>query len=128
MRKFNFLTAISLAVVSVLAVVADYFNVFAVPTFWVNVALSVIVGIFAFLQVWYYSVFEDHNSLMFWLGHSAIIGMIIVGVLFASGSNAIQENLTVSMVTGLAPNLFPVMGAAFGFYGRVVFKKEPLLI
>lgn len=128
MTKFNFLTAISLAVVSMLAVVANYFNVFAVPTLWVNVTLSVIVSIFAFLQVWYYSEFEDQNPLRFWLGYSTIIGMIIIGVLFASGSNAIQENLGVSMLTGLTPGLFPIMGVVFGNYGRVVFEKETSLI
>lgn len=125
MRKFNLFVGIALAILSVLTILANYFNVIPVIITGTTVALSALCGLIAMLQVYYWVEYlEDYNPGRFWSIYSAIGGVICIVVLNAMGFHLVTEKFGASALYGLTGTLFPIIGLFIGDIGRVLFRSE----
>ena len=128
MKKINKKLAIAFAIVCVISCVANYFQVLATPVTKISFGLSIVIAFLAMMQVYNYQNWAwDHNPGTFWFGYSAISGAILVVIFHATGLNLIDQQLSLSLFTGLTPMLIPVAGAFLGDCGRV-FKAESSII
>ena len=128
MEKINKKLGTPLIIMSLVCVVANYFNVLAMLAFAVNLVVGCLVGVVAMMEVYHYQVCQGHEPGWFWLVFSAIFGVILVATFYATGANLMNEHLSLSLMTGLSPALLPVIGVFFGDIGRILFKSEASVI
>ena len=129
MKKFNKTLGIILAILSIISFVANYFNVMDLPVTVVCFAFSVFVGFVAMMQVYHYQEWAtDCNPGMFWFVYSATSGILLIGLVYATGFELIENQLAISIMTGFSPTLVPVIGIFVGDLGRIIIKSEPSVI
>ena len=128
MEKINKKLGIALAIVSVISCVANYFNVLILPAIVASFAFSAFVGFVAMMQVYHYEDWNSDNPGLFWFVYSAISGVVLIFVFYMVGFGLIEDNLAISILTGLSPTLAPIMGVFLGDCGRIIIKAQPSVI
>ena len=118
---------ITLAIVSILSCVANYFNVFANPVLGINFVLGGFVMALAMMETYHYRKYDTHNPSWFWFIFSAVIGVILIATLCATSLKLIDNHLGLSIM-GLSSGLLPCLGVFFGNIGRLIFKGESSVI
>lgn len=128
MKKFNKKIGASLIIMSILSIVANYFDVLSTATTVISVILSAFVGFIVMMQTYHYQEHQEHNPAKFWFIFSVISGIVLVCMFYAVGLKLISNQIAQSLATGLFPLLIPAIGIFLGDVGRVVLKDEPSVI
>lgn len=124
MKNFNWIFGVVLAIVSILTIMANYFNVVTLFVTIVDAMLSVSFGFIAMLQVYHYQSLQNHNPGKFWLIYSTCGGVVLIGVCYASIFNLVSKRFAVSTMIGLTSILIPIFGVLIGDIARVLTKSE----
>lgn len=121
MKRFNKVSAIVLAVVSLLTCVAMYLNMFVMPIAIVSAIVSISITFVAMMQTVYDREWYDYNPSTFWFVYSTISAAILVIGFYLHGFGIIQ--LT-SATFGLGFMLTPVLGVFIGdIYRRIILDE-----
>ena len=123
MKKVNVKFGVALAIMSLLTMVAFYFEVLSAVMLTISICLSAFISFIAMMNVYHYNGY-GYNTGKFWFAYSAVGGVIIVALIYASGMHLISDHLTLPLIMGLFPVLIPVIGIFLGDCGRVLFKAE----
>ena len=123
MEKVNVKFGVALAIMSLLTVVAFYFELATNLVFTISMGLSLFIAFAAMMGTYHYCGY-GYSTGRFWLWYSAVGGVIIVALIYASGMHLISDHLALPLIMGLFPVLIPVIGIFLGDCGRVLFKAE----
>ena len=129
MKNFNKMLGIILAILSLISCAANYFYAMDLPVTVVCFGFSVFVGFVAMMQVYHYQEWStDCNPGIFWFLYSATSGILLIGLVYVTGFQLIENHLATSILTGFSPTLVPVIGIFVGDLGRIIIKSEPSVI
>ena len=128
MKKVDKNLGISLAIVSILSCVANYYEILAIPALVISFILGVLAMTLAMMEAYHYQEYYNQNSSWFWLLYSVAFGIILTANFYATNLGLINEQLRSSIRIGLYPMILPVIGIFFGDIGRILFKGEPSVI
>ena len=127
MKKVNVKFGVALAIMSLLTVIAFYFEVATNLMFTISMGLSVFIAFAAMMGTYHYCGY-GYSTGRFWFWYSSGGGGIIVASIYALGMHLLSEHLANSLLMGLFPSIIPVIGVFLGDCGRVIFKAEPSAI
>ena len=128
MKKIDKILGITLAIVSILSCVANYFGMLATPLLVAGFVMGVFVSAIAMVETYHYQEYDNQNSSWFWFIFSAAFGVILVMNFYATGIGIANERLGLAIMMGLWPTIMPILGVFFGDIGRILFKGEPSVI
>lgn len=119
---------IALAIMSILTMIATYSDILATPVIAVNIILGALISLLIMLKVYHYRGFGEENSGRFWFAYSAVCGVVMIAVIYATGTHLISNHLSLSLISGLFPTILPIIGIFFSNIGRILIKNEPSVI
>ena len=122
MKKFNKVSAIVLAVVSLLTCVAMHLNVLVMPMVIVSAVVSITVAFAAMLQTVHYREWHEYNPSKFWFVYSAICSAILVISFYFNGFGIIKQFPTAEF--GFGFTTVPVFGVFIGEAYRAIILNE----
>ena len=122
MKKFNKVSAIVLAVVSLLTCVAMHLNVLVMPMVIVSAVVSITVAFVAMMQTVYYREWHEYNPSKFWFVYSAISATILVVGFYLYGFGILIK--ISSAAIGLGFMLIPMLGVFLGDVWRTIVLNE----
>ena len=126
MEKINKIFGFVLIIIGILSILANYYNVYPTIAVVVSMSFGGVLCIVSILQTYHYH--HDHNPGLWWFVFSAIDALILVAAFYAYGLEMMSEKLAISIMTGLAPLMLPVIGTFIGDVGRIIIKSEPSAI
>lgn len=126
MKKFNKWAGIILMIFSILSCVAIYFETIATPTLLITLGTSICISFVAMIQTYHYQPYQEYNPGKFWFIFMVVNGIILVAILYATGLNVIDEDLSHSLLTGLSPTVIPAIGVFLGDTWRIIKGKTSI--
>jgi len=123
MKKINVIFAGALTAMSLLTIGAFYFQVLPMIVLTITYCFSAFIAFAVMMSVYHYNGY-DVNIGQYWLAYSAMGGVIIIALLYATGMHFINAHLAESIIVGMSPTTVPVIGLFLGDCGRIIVKDE----
>lgn len=127
MEKISLKFGIALEILGILSYLGNYYDVLAGPAIVMSISLSVFLGYVAMMQTFHSGDISFSNPGLFWLTYSSINGVVLICAIYATGMHLIGEQLSVSLIYGLAPTLVPSIGVFLGDCGRILIGKQSVI-
>ena len=127
MEKINLKFGIALEILGILSYLGNYYDVLAGPAIVMSISLSVFLGYVAMMQTFHTGHICISNPGLFWFSYSSINGVVLICAIYATGMHLISEQLSVSLIYGLAPTLVPSIGVFLGDCGRILIGKQSVI-
>ena len=127
MEKINLKFGIALEILGILSYLGNYYDVLAGPAIVMSISLSVFLGYVAMMQTFHTGHICISNPGLFWFSYSSINGVVLICAIYATGMHLISEQLSASLIYGLAPTLVPSIGVFLGDCGRILIGKQSVI-
>ena len=120
MKKANYWFGVGLAIVSILTVLATYFNVAANTALIVGLCCAVFVAFVSMMQTYHYEDWHEYDPRKFWMWYVAIAVVIIVTFFFGAGVKIFDQEVALPMVYGGVIAGIPGFGVFLGFVWKTL--------
>lgn len=123
MEEFNKIIGFTLATASIILCIADYYSIIATPIRLVTLGIALLTCANTMMQVYHYESYQEYNPAKFWLIYCIPWGIILIFILYGIRAEIINERLSISILMGLCPSLFPTIGLFLGYCCKILFKR-----